>query len=53
MNEFLAMGGYGAYVWSCFALAAAVLAWNIVSARRRHAEARERVLRRTQAREGT
>jgi heme exporter protein D len=53
MNEFLHMGGYAAYVWSCFGLAAAVLAWNIVSARRLHAAARERAIRRTGAGQGS
>ena len=40
MSDFLHMGGYAAYVWPCFALAAAVLAWNVVSALRLHAAAR-------------
>jgi heme exporter protein CcmD len=39
------MGGYAAYVWPCFGLAAAVLAWNAVAARRLHAAARERAIR--------
>jgi heme exporter protein CcmD len=46
MSDFLAMGGYGAYVWPCFALAAAVLAWNALAARRLHARAREQAIRR-------
>jgi len=46
MNDFLAMGGYGAYVWPCFALAAAVLAWNALAARRLHERAREQAIRR-------
>ncbi len=50
MNEFLAMGGYGTYVWPCFALAAVVLTWNVVAARRLHAAARELALRRAAAR---
>lgn len=29
-SEFLAMGGYGAYVWSAYGLAAAVLLWNLI-----------------------
>ena len=33
--ESLAMGGYGAYVWSCFALTAAVLIIATVQARHR------------------
>jgi heme exporter protein CcmD len=32
----LAMGGYGAYVWSCFALTFAVLFFNTWRARIRH-----------------
>ncbi len=49
MNEFLDMGRYGAYVWPCFALAAVVLAWNVVAARRLHAAARRHALRRAAA----
>ena len=32
MAEFLAMGGYGAYVWSAYAATAAVLAGNAAAA---------------------
>ncbi len=32
---FFAMGGYAVYVWSAYALAAAVLIWNAVQPRRR------------------
>ena len=53
MSELLHMGGYAAYVWPCFGLAAAVLAWNILSARRLHAAARERALRRTAEGQGS
>jgi heme exporter protein CcmD len=53
MSGFLHMGGYAAYVWPCFALAAAVLAWNVIAARRLHATARERALRRAKAGQGT
>jgi heme exporter protein D len=49
LTEFLAMGGYGAYVWTCFGLVVAVLIWNIVAARRLHAEARRQALRRLSA----
>lgn len=35
MAEFLAMGGYGQYVWSVFALGVITLTYNVVSARRR------------------
>ena len=53
MSEFLHMGGYAAYVWPCFALAAAVLAWNVVAARRLHAAARERARDRARPEQGT
>ncbi|MEL6300385.1 MAG: heme exporter protein CcmD [Pseudomonadota bacterium] len=36
MMEWLAMGGYGFYVWASFALTFAVLALNLVLARARH-----------------
>ena len=45
MEHFLAMGGYGRFVWPSYALALAVFAWNILSARRRFTSARERALR--------
>ncbi|MGH8249965.1 MAG: heme exporter protein CcmD [Steroidobacteraceae bacterium] len=48
-SEFLAMGGYGAYVWPCFLLTMAVLAWNAIAARRLHARARRDALRRLDA----
>ena len=47
-SEFLAMGGYGAYVWPCFLLAIGVLAGNAFAARRLHAQARRHVMRRLQ-----
>lgn len=34
--DYFAMGGYGAYVWSCFALTFAVFLFNEWSARRHH-----------------
>jgi heme exporter protein D len=34
MREFLAMGGYAAYVWSAYAIALAVLVLNVILARR-------------------
>jgi len=34
MQDFFSMSGYGAYVWSCYALTAAVLLWNVIVARR-------------------
>jgi len=35
MAEFFAMGGYAEFVWSVYALGAAVVIYNVVSARRR------------------
>ncbi len=46
MSDFFNMGGYGLYVWPSYALGAAVLVWNIVSARRLHARALEHARRR-------
>ena len=34
MNEFFAMGGYGAYVWSAYGISAIVLAGNVLLSRR-------------------
>lgn len=36
MSEMLAMGNYGAYVWSSFALTLVVLIICVVHGRRRH-----------------
>ena len=33
-QEFWAMGGYAGYVWPCIGFALAVLAWNLLAARR-------------------
>jgi len=52
MSEFLHMGGYAAFVWPCMALAAVVLGWNVLAARRLHALARDRALRRGAAGKG-
>jgi heme exporter protein CcmD len=46
VNAFLAMGGYAAFVWPAYGLAAAVFAWNIWSALRLYTVARARALRR-------
>jgi heme exporter protein CcmD len=43
--SFWSMGGYARYVWPCFALACAVLAWNLWSARRYRTEAKLRAVR--------
>jgi heme exporter protein CcmD len=42
---FWSMGGYARFVWPCFGLAFAVLAWNLWSARRYYATARLRAVR--------
>ena len=34
INEFIAMGGYGAYVWSAYGISAVVLAGNVWLSRR-------------------
>jgi len=49
LTGFLAMGKYGAFVWPCFLLAGAVLVWNVIAAKRLHAEARRQALRRLEA----
>jgi heme exporter protein D len=45
-GQWLAMGGYAAYVWPSIGLALGALVLNMVAARRRHAEAIRRALRR-------
>ena len=47
--EFLAMGGYAAYVWPSFGLTLILLIHNVRSARRHHSKAREQALRRMDA----
>jgi heme exporter protein CcmD len=42
------MSGYGAYVWSCYGLALAVLAFNVWSARRQLREQLVRLKRRAE-----
>jgi heme exporter protein D len=37
--EFLSMGGYAAFLWPAYGITFGVLAWNILAARRAHAEA--------------
>lgn len=46
MNGFWLMGGYAAYVWSSYALTAAVVLWNIIAARQSLREARQLAARR-------
>ncbi len=45
-EAWLAMGGYGLYVWSSVVLALGTLLANLVLAKRRHAAALQRALRR-------
>ncbi|ULA65569.1 MAG: Heme exporter protein CcmD [Nitrospira sp.] len=40
LNEFLAMGGYGAYVWPSFGVTALGMIWEVLLLRRRHAAVR-------------
>ena len=46
MSEFFNMGGYAAYVWPAYGLTFAVIAWNIIWARRLIARSREDAKRR-------
>jgi heme exporter protein CcmD len=45
VNNFWAMGGYARYVWPSFALAIAVLFWNVWAAQRYFAAAKQRAMR--------
>ncbi len=53
MREFFAMGGYAFYVWTSYALACVILAWNILLPHRVHkrfiSRLRRRLTQRTQA----
>ena len=46
MRQFLAMGGYAAYVWPAYAVTLAVVGLNVVWARRALARARAAARRR-------
>lgn len=35
--EFVAMGGYGLYVWTSFGVTALCMLWEVLALRRRHA----------------
>jgi heme exporter protein CcmD len=48
LENFVSMGGYGAYVWSCYALTLAALLWNVWSARHSLEAEIQRARRRTQ-----
>jgi heme exporter protein CcmD len=45
MEQFLEMGGYARFVWPSFALALAVIVWNVGSALRLLGAARAQALR--------
>ena len=38
-SEFVAMGGYGLYVWTSFGVTAFCMLWEVLALRRRHAAA--------------
>jgi len=42
-SQYLAMGGYGLYVWTSYAVAALVLVYNLLSARRRTRQVRKQL----------
>lgn len=48
MSEMLEMGRYGVYVWSSYALFAAMLAWDVLSPRLRERRVLREVARRQQ-----
>ena len=52
LHDFLAMGGYAAYVWPSYALAAVVLAANVVQALRREKQVLRTLAARTRQRKG-
>ena len=52
MQEFLNMGGYGAYVWSAFGLTLAVLGFNVLAARKHLTQAKLQAKRRLQTGHG-
>lgn len=49
LRAFLEMSGYGAYIWSCYAITFAVLIWMAVNARRQLAGEIVRAKRRAQS----
>ena len=49
LTEFINMGGYGGYIWTCYGLSILVLVGIGWTARRQLAEARVRALRRVEA----
>ncbi len=43
MTEFLHMGGYGFFVWSCFGISAVVLIFNVVMPLVRHKQIKREI----------
>jgi len=39
VSEFLAMGGYGMYVWPSFGITGLCMIWEVLALRRRHTAA--------------
>jgi heme exporter protein D len=39
LSEFVAMGGYGLYVWTSFGITALCMLWEMLALRRRYAAA--------------
>lgn len=52
LQEFLAMSGYGPYVWSCYGITLAVLIGNAWAAKRRLADSLTHAKRRAQIAQG-
>ena len=48
LGEFLAMGGYGWYVWGAYDVTLVLLALELVLVFRRHRAARQQLARKTQ-----
>ena len=42
LQDFLAMGGYGAYVWSAYGIFAAVFVWQIIQTRQAKKQLRKK-----------
>lgn len=49
LGEFIAMGGYGAFVWPAYAVTFIVLIGNVLAARRSHRRALEEARQRARA----
>ena len=45
LSEFFSMGGYGAYIWSSFALTLVVLLLEVASVRSKHKKIVQRIRR--------